>query len=271
VAPEQTGAVAASHGRIAWRELGAGPPLVLVNGYAATVHDWDPTFLGGLAESFTVTLPEGRGMGDSDLGKEPLTMAALAADVLKVMDERGIEAATVVGWSLGGMVAQELAVSAPERVAALALISTDPGGERSTPAAPEVWARLTDHGGTPREQATRLIDVLFPPDVAPGIDEQFGEVVAEARAQLSIDTLDAQEAAMDAWHSDPDRDRLAELEVPLLVACGTEDVVIPPSNALAIAESCDHAWLARFRGGGHAVMAQEPKRLAALIRLCAGD
>jgi pimeloyl-ACP methyl ester carboxylesterase len=270
MAAEQTGTLDAPHGAIAWRELGEGPPLVLLNGYAATIDDWDPAFLGALAEHFTVTLPEGRGMGSSELGSEPLTVASLAADVELVMDEREIGAAAVVGWSMGGMVAQELAGSAPDRIASLALISTDPGGERTTPPDPEVWARLTDHRGSPREQASRLLALLFPPDVAPRIDRQFGDVVAAARGELAEEALDAQEEAMRAWHQRPHRDRLSGLDVPILVACGTEDEVIPPANSLALAAENAQAWLARFPGAGHAVMAQEPERLAGLIGLCTG-
>jgi pimeloyl-ACP methyl ester carboxylesterase len=185
------------------------------------------------------------------------------------MDEQGIDAAMVVGWSMGGMVAQELAAATPDRVDALVLLATDPGGERATMAPAAVWERLFDHSGTPREQASRLLALLFPPDVAPQIDERFGDVVAAARAELEPAALAAQEAAMRAWHEQPWRDRLSALEAPLLVACGTEDAVIPPANSLALAAESERAWLARFPGAGHAVMAQEPRRLAALIRLCA--
>jgi hypothetical protein len=66
---------------------------------------------------------------------------------------------------------------------------------------PEAWARLTDHSGTPREQATRLISLLFPPELAEEIDRQFGAIVAEARAGLSPAALAAQETAMEAWQS----------------------------------------------------------------------
>jgi pimeloyl-ACP methyl ester carboxylesterase len=251
---------------------------VLINGYGGTVFDWDPDFIGALAQSFSLTLPENRGMGGSDLGSEPMTVGALAADALAVMDSRGLGAATIAGWSMGGMVAQALAATAPERVSGLALIATDPGGERTTPPDPQMWARLTDRSGTPREQASRLISVLFPPAVAPRMDEQFGDVIAEARAALSGDALDAQEqvldaqeSAMRAWHDGPYRPRIAELDVPVLVACGTEDQVIPPENSLALAAESERAWLARFPGVGHAVMAQEPQRLATLIRLNAGE
>jgi pimeloyl-ACP methyl ester carboxylesterase len=214
-------------------------------------------------------MPESRGMGRSDLGEDPVTVAALAADVGLVMDAREIDAATVVGWSLGGIVAQEMAAADPARIASLVLLATAPGGDRATEPDPEVWDLLTDHGGSPREQASRLLSLLFPPAIAPGIDEQFGDVVAAARAQLSPAALEAQEAVWEAWRDGPYRDHLSGLTCPILVACGSEDAVMPPANSVTLAGESDHAWLARFQGVGHALMAQEPQRLATLIRLCA--
>jgi pimeloyl-ACP methyl ester carboxylesterase len=176
-----------------------------------------------------------------------------------------VDRAPVLGWSMGGFVAQELAAIAPDSVAALVLLSTDPGGPSTVLADPDVWARLTDHTGTPREQATREIGLLFPEPVATQIDEQFGDIVAEARSQLSPEVLTAQEKAMDRWHAE-ESDRLSRLSVPVLAAAGTEDVVIPPRNAELIAEAARDSRLELFDGGGHGFMAQEPDRLAALVR-----
>ena len=241
------------------------PPLLLINGYAATGADWDPTFLGELEASHRVLRPDNRGVGAVPLGEEELTIAAMAADMEALLDDEEIERAPVVGWSMGGFVAQELARRAPERVSALALMSTDPGGEAAVPARAEVWAELTDHSGTPREQATRLISLLFPPPVAVEIDRQFGEIVAAARAGLAATTLRAQEQAMAAWHrTEPGE---PEAATPTLVLHGTEDVVIPPANAGALTDRWPGAGVELFEGSGHAVMAQEPQRIAAAIRL----
>jgi pimeloyl-ACP methyl ester carboxylesterase len=176
--------------RLAWRTLGEGPPLLLINGYAATGEDWDPTFLAALAASFAVTCPDNRGVGASELGEEELTIDGMAVDLVALLDALEIERATVVGWSMGGFVAQRLAARAPGRVAALALLATDPGGPDSVPAAAADWSRLVDRSGPPRERAARLVSLLFPPELAPEIDRQFGELVAAAQAQLSPRTLD---------------------------------------------------------------------------------
>lgn len=251
--------------RLAWRSVGAGPPLLLVNGYAATGGDWDPQLLQRLAERFALISPDNRGMGRSQLGDPAgLTIDGMAHDLELLLGALEIDRAPVVGWSMGGFVAQRLALRAPARVERLVLLSTNPGGAASVPADPAVWARLLDHSGSAREQATRLISLLFPPALAPAIDERFGAIVALARSGLSAQTLAAQEAAMVAWHLE-EQQRPGADAPPVLVAHGGEDVVIPPANAAALAARWPGARVELFDGGGHAFMAQEPLRLADLI------
>jgi 3-oxoadipate enol-lactonase len=258
--------------RLAWRTVGAGRPLLLVNGYAATGGDWDPTLLMALGRSFEVICPDNRGVGESELGTGEVTVAGMAADLGVLLDALDLERVPVVGWSMGGFVAQRLAARSPGRVEALALLSTDPGGAAAVPAEPEVWERLIDHSGTPRQQASRLISLLFPPALAPEIDRRFGEVVAAARAGLRPEVLRAQELAMALWHMEGP---LASGEgagiggevptPPVLIAHGSEDVVIPAANVEPLAARWPGATVEVFEGGGHAFMAQEPQRLAELL------
>ena len=89
--------------------------------------------------------------------------------------------------------------------------------------------------------------------------------MAAARAQLSPDLVQRQAAAIDAWHRDGTGGRLQQLRAPTFVAAGTEDIVIPASNALTLVNAIPGAWLAQFTEGGHAFMAQYPRPLADLI------
>ncbi|MGE0065854.1 MAG: alpha/beta fold hydrolase [Solirubrobacterales bacterium] len=249
--------------RYAWRSLGAGPPLVMVNGYAATSTDWSPAFLAALAESFELICPDNRGVGESEPGREELTIAAMAADVEALLDALGVETAAVCGWSMGGYVAQAVAERAPARVTGLALIGTHPGGPAyvSTGDA-EAFARLTDYSGTPREQAARLISVFFPPDHIDSAEAELGETYAAARARLDPATLDAQVKALVAW-----RDREPPplgATPPALVIHGALDRLVAVANAAPLAER----WNARleiFDQSAHAAMTQEPERAAAAI------
>jgi pimeloyl-ACP methyl ester carboxylesterase len=256
--------------RLAWRTVGSGPQLLLVNGYAATGTDWDPQLLLRLSQSFEVICPDNRGIGESQLG-DPAALAvdAMAEDLEQLLDALQLERVPVAGWSMGGFVAQRLALRSPQRVAQLVLLASDPGGAAAVPPDPAVWARLLDHSGSGREQATRLLGLLFPPPLAQEIDRKFGAIVAAARTSLDPEALAAQEAAMLAWHME-EQPRPGDDAPPVLIAHGTEDVVIPPGNANALAAHWPGARVERFEGGGHAFMAQEPDRLAALIAAFAG-
>jgi pimeloyl-ACP methyl ester carboxylesterase len=252
-------------GQIAYRRIGNGRPLVALNGFAATSADWDPSFIDRLASSNELILLDNRGIGHSTDNGRPFDMAQLADDVLQVVETLGIERVNVLGWSMGGFIAQTLALQHPGRIDKLILLSTDPGGPDADLASAEVWSRLVDMSGTPHEQARRLLSLLFPGDIAESINREFGDIVAAARAQLSHDLVDRQAAAMDAWHRAGIGNRLREMNMPVLIATGMADIVIPPSNALRLVNAIPGAWLAQFDGGGHAFMAQYPRPLADLI------
>jgi pimeloyl-ACP methyl ester carboxylesterase len=265
MAVERIATIPVDGGRIAYRRLGSGRSLIVLNGLAATSADWDPGFIDQLASANEIVLLDNRGIGASTDDGTQFDITKLANDTARVIEALELERASVLGWSMGGFIAQTLALNHPARVHKLILLSTDPGGIGAELASLPVQAQLTDMSGTPQEQARRLLFLLFPSDLAESIYSEFGDIVAAARARLSFDLVDRQSAAMDAWHRDGIGDRLRELRAPTLVAAGSEDIVIPPSNALALVNSISGAWLAQFNGGGHAFMAQYPRPLANLI------
>src|SRR5215468_7654602 len=126
-----------------------------------------------------------------------------------------------MGWSMGGFIAQARAVNYADRIDKLVLLSTDPGGIEADLASPDVWSELIDTSGTPNEQARRLLFLLFPNDVAESFYRQVGDIVAAARAQVSVELLNRQAAAMDAWQRNGMTSKLRELCVPVLIATGT--------------------------------------------------
>jgi pimeloyl-ACP methyl ester carboxylesterase len=265
MAAESLATIQVDGARIAYRRIGKGRPLVILNGLAATSADWDPSFVDRLASANELVLVDNRGVGASTDDGAPFDIARLAEDAARVIEALGFERASVLGWSLGGFIAQVLALRRPAVVDKLVLLSTDPGGAAAKLASPEVVSQLTDMSGTPHEQARRLLSILFPGDLARSIYDEFGDIVAAARGRLSPDLVRRQAAAMDEWHRNGTSSRLADINVPVLVAAGTEDIVIPASNAIALVNVIPGAWLAQFNGGGHAFMAQYPRPLADLI------
>jgi pimeloyl-ACP methyl ester carboxylesterase len=263
---ETRGSVETSVGPVGLATHGQGPPLLMINGYAATGDDWDPTLISSLGVDFSLICPDNRGMGRTHLEIEEMTISRLAGDTIALLDELGQARAHVLGWSMGGFVAQELAATYPDRVGGLVLAATDPGGCEAVLAGADVTARLYDSGGTPREQAKGLIALLFADELAGRIDAEFGEAVAAARAELSLPALRAQERAMDGWHTGTSAQRLASIAAPTLVMAGREDMVIPAANAEILSDKISGARQELFSGAGHGFIAQEAERVALAIR-----
>ena len=153
--------------KIAWERHGAGPPLLLIQGLGYARWGWEPV-VEPLARSFDVILFDNRGIGESDAPAGPYTAAQMAGDALQVLDEAGVERAHVLGTSLGGMVAQELALAHPERVDKLVLACTTPGGAESFPM-PEQTLKLIQNGASLRD----FIENALAPDPSTEIVERI--------------------------------------------------------------------------------------------------
>jgi pimeloyl-ACP methyl ester carboxylesterase len=246
--------------------------LLLLNGYAATGIDWDPAFIGLLAANHRVVLPDNIGLGGSKLAEGATVggVEGMTADAIGLLDGLGIEEAALAGWSMGGFVAQSLVRQVPARITSLALISTHTGGPDCIDAEPGVIQRLIDHSGTPREQAMRLIALLFPPDRAPEADERFGELVATARAALPERVLFMQEEALVAWHGRPTPLPVGDPTIPTVIVHGGRDTVVPPANAEVLARFHPGARVEIVADCAHAPMAQEPGAVAEAILAVAG-
>lgn len=244
--------------RIAWERRGAGEPLLLIHGLGYARWGWEPV-LPGLAERFDVILFDNRGIGGSDAPPGPYTAAAMAADAVQVLDEAGVERAHVVGTSLGGMVAQELALGRPARVDRLVLACTTPGGPRAHPM-PGVTVALLAEAATlePAVALRRFVEnALAPATVAQRpelVDRIMTHRLATAQQPAAWAAQAAAGAAFDA------SDRLGGLGAPTLVQHGSEDVVVDPRNADLLVQLLPDARLERFPGTGHLFFWEQPER-----------
>ena len=157
-----------------------------------------PSFIDALASSNELILVDNRGIGPSTDDGGPFGIDQLADDAARVIEMLDVERSSVLGWSMGGFIAQRLALQHPDRINRLVLLSTNPGGANADLASADVWSKLIDMSGTPHEQARRLLSLVFPSAIAESIFLEFGDIVAAARAQLSTDLVNRQVVAMDA-------------------------------------------------------------------------
>jgi 3-oxoadipate enol-lactonase len=126
---------------LSYERRGAGPPLLLVQGLGANSMHWDKPFLAVLERDFELVLFDHRGIGRSGPPEGDLTIAGLAGDALALLDALGLRDAHVLGFSMGAMVAQELALAAPQRIRTLTLGCTSCGGTQSRPTPPAIIQR----------------------------------------------------------------------------------------------------------------------------------
>jgi 3-oxoadipate enol-lactonase len=246
--------------RIAWERRGAGDPVVLVHGLGYARWGWEPV-TDALAERFETVLLDNRGIGESDAPPGPYTAAEMAADVVRVLDEAGLDRASVVGTSLGGMIAQELALTWPERVEKLVLVCTTPGGPSAAPM-PAVTVRLIAEAPTlePLAALRRFVENALAPDPPDELVERIlAHRLATAQPVASWAAQAAAGASFDAW------DRLPRLDIPTLVVHGTADVVVDPANADLLAERIPGAVVERFEGCGHLLFWEQPERFVHVV------
>ena len=246
--------------RIAWERRGAGFPLVLVHGLGYARWGWEPV-AESLAAQFEVVLLDNRGIGESDAPPGPYTATEMAEDVVGVLDEAGIARAHLVGTSLGGMIAQEIALTAPERIEQLVLVCTTTGGAKAA-LMPDVTLRLIAEAPTldPLVALRKFVENAL----APGAPEELVERILAHRLRTAqpLEAWLAQAAAgqtFDAW------ERLPELEAPVLVLHGTEDVVVDPANADLLASRIRGARLEWFPGCGHLLFWEQPGRFVEIV------
>ena len=249
---------------VAYRVLGQGEPLLLITGLGATMDLWDPVLLAELAAHYTVILFDNRGMGGTTAPPGEFSIEQLADDTAGLMHALGFEQAHVLGYSMGGYVAQELVLKYPQRVTRLVLLGSGCGGTEGIPPRPEVLRALTDLSGSIAEVLQRVISVLVPADWSHRHGAYLERILTRPPQPPSQESLARQQRAMDNWQGT--YERLPQVSQPTLVLSGTLDQVLVPANAILLVNRIPGAWLAQFQGGGHGMQYQYPKHIAATIR-----
>lgn len=245
---------------------GQGAPLLLIQGMGANGTHWGEPFLAELERDFELILYDHRGIGRSaPLQGATITVPALASDALALLDALEIGTAHVLGISMGGMVAQELALAAPERVRTLILGATSCGGTQSRATPAEVVRRLTTVAmSRDRELMLRTGFELVVSAAHASQPEHYAQFVAAAEQYpASLPILLAQKGAADRHDTYA---RLRGLRVPTLVIHGTADELLASINGDLVASLIPGARLELLEGVGHLFFWEQPQRVADLVR-----
>jgi pimeloyl-ACP methyl ester carboxylesterase len=238
---------------IAFDVLGSGPPLVLIMGYRLSSLAWPLDFIEALAEKFTVVLFDNRGTGASDKPTIGYEISNMARDVSGLLDHLEIARTNVLGYSMGGAIAQEFVRQFPDRVLGLVLCATMCGGPRATYAPPSVVKVMRELDGlTPEQIARQIWSVTY----SPGYLENHRELAEnQMRREIATPTpLHAADLQYQAFAEFDCSKALPDIQAPTLVMTGDLDRLVSPRNSGFIAGHIPGARLIVIPGCGHRMM-----------------
>jgi pimeloyl-ACP methyl ester carboxylesterase len=241
-------------GPVGYRELGAGPPLLLIMGLGGSMDAWQPIFLAALAQRHRVVLLDNAGVGETAALTEPLTITEMADQTSDLITALRLGRTAVLGWSMGGMIAQALAVLHPAQVSRLILAATQPGTGKSLPIPAAAAAAAA--GSNP----AGVLSVLFPASAAAAEQAYaLGILRYPGFYQAPRDVIAAQGLAVEQWIAgqDPAGRQLTAVRLPALVADGTVDQLNPVANDRTLAGEVPGAKLILYPGAGHAFLFQD--------------
>jgi pimeloyl-ACP methyl ester carboxylesterase len=264
---------------VAYKVFGKGDPIILFNGASDNMDAWDPSFLTGLSSNHTVIVFDQRGIGNSTVGSKPYTYQQLANDTAGLLDALKIAKADVMGYSLGGHIAQAFTISHPEKVNSLILVASTCGGKDGIPKPAEFLKLQADVVNKSQQNIpiTEELKALNVASLGSGWVKLHPESVdipvnttslQQLKPGLSPEMADKQKS-LGIWENtnwSGACDAEAKLAKPTLVITGTDDNdFMPHGNALILASKIPGAWLVQIKDAGHAVMDQYPAEVAEIL------
>jgi len=253
---------------IAFDRAGTGPAVLLIQGVGVIGRGWQPQ-VEGLAREYTLFTFDNRGIGQSTMDATALSIEAMAQDALAVMDAGRVDRFHLVGHSMGGVIAQEVALRAPTRVRSLCLMNTVVRGrDASGLTLPMIVTGLRTRIGTRAMRRRAFLDLVMPADALAAVDraalcdrlaDLFGHDLAD---QPSI--VMPQIRAMARYDA---RDRLSRLAaIPTLVMSAAHDRIAAPASGRALAAAIPGARYVEYPDAGHGLPIQHADRINAALR-----
>lgn len=254
--------------RYAWRRYGVagGVPLVLVQRFRGTMDHWDPALLDRLAAHRELIVFDNAGVGLST-GTVAPDIAGAARAAAAFIDALGLAQVDLLGWSMGGAIAQRITLDRPARVRRLVLAGTGPGGVPDAPPPPaKVW-QVAARPVNDDEDFLYLFYADTPTSRAAGLASlrRIDRRLSASRAAVAAASWQAQAGAIAAWGQGRDSAwaRLHEIRQPVLVANGAHDVMVHAYNSYAMSQRLADAQLVLYPDAGHGFLFQHAERYAA--------
>lgn len=246
---------------------GEGAHLVLIMGWTASSESWDPQLLEELSRSYTVIVFDNRGTGRSDKPDLEYSIEMMTDDVAGLLEAINIQKAHVLGFSMGGMIAQELALRHPEKVSSLILCGTSCGGLNSVQMKQETRKVVSTIIDPPPEMKMDEVMMLQMRILyTPRYIQENKEDIIKAWTSMKYPTPHyVYERQLQAVTNFDTYDRLPDIRVPTLVLTGEEDVMIPPENSRILADRIPDAQLRTFKDAAHMFLGEVREQAVSAI------
>jgi pimeloyl-ACP methyl ester carboxylesterase len=244
---------------------GSGFPFIMIRGLSSDVYRWPPSFVEEIAKDFKVILFDNRGAGRTDKPDIEYSIRMMADDTVGLLNALNIEKAIVLGFSMGGSIAQEIVLNYPERVKKLVLCGAGSGGPHRVAASDEVYASLNSdrEGLTPEETIRNSLPLLFTKNFIENNPDKIDEFVA--RSILAIIPPYSYRRQLTAIFNYESYSRLKNIKVPTFVISGKDDILVPPQNSELLAENIPGAKLVLLDNLAHDFFSQDPLLTAKTI------
>ncbi len=247
---------------IAYKMFGSGDPILLINGYASTLDSWEPSTLKRLASNYTVIVFDNRGIGNTTSGNVTPSVRQFAEDTSGLIKALKIERTNILGHSMGGFIAQELALNHPDQVLKVILYATACRLDLSMSGDPEIMREISNQSGTASERIGRLVPYLFPEQWREH-NPSYLQSISKSSEIISNETLNQHLEAVQNWKGTCNQ--LGSITQPTLVIGGTDDNFIHASNLLLLTKNIPGSWLAQFNSAGHGLMYQYPNSFSSVL------
>lgn len=248
------------NGKAGYLTLGTGPNMVLLVGYSGNLLHWNSELIYELAKSYTLYLPDNRNVGLTQSNNNP-SMEGLASDTLDFIQALSLDKPILVGWSMGGIIAQALAYEHPEIIAGIGLIVSQPDYSYTRGGLHTLVTNLRENPG--RENREKLTELFF--SELPTIE--FRKYMAKTILPIASYVYPYNESAQELqniavanWRSD--RKKLANLNMPVLITCAKNDLVTDPAASIYLHQHIKNSKLISYPDGGHFFLHHYPKQLA---------
>lgn len=249
---------------MAYRSVGSGPTIVLIMGFSGTMDSWTPQFVAALACSHRVLTFDNAGIGRTAALPTPLSITAMARQTAALLETLGTGRVDVLGWSMGGMIAQALTVSHPNLVRRLVLAATLPGNGAATSPSASIQKRLASAATNP----AGVLPLLFPTSASTASSSYVNAIFSWPDAHFASPAIvKEQGVALSSWVSgaEPVGRRIGSITEPTLVADGAEDALVPQPNAAELVSAIHGSHKVIYPHAGHAFLFQDQTEFLARV------